>query len=147
MVTSLFLIFSLIYQTCIFPLCIIWQGNRIFLFGYKVHSTISFWDKQVCPEFINIIIYNNLSYRSGSKSLLFNVVVKLSLLSLHIFICTSTFCFAAMGHPSATSICLSVSSNKLGTEYETCGVVWHVSPESKIQLVNCTLSPKSLLWH
>ena len=39
-------------------------------------------------------------------------------------------------------ICLSVSSNEPGIKYETSGVMWHVDLESKIQLVNCKLSPK-----
>ena len=37
---------------------------------------------------------------------------------------------------------LSVSSNKTVVESETSGVMWHVAPESKIQLVNYELSPK-----
>ena len=42
---------------------------------------------------------------------------------------------------SATSMNLSVSSNDPGMKYVTYGVIWHVAPESKIQLVNCELSP------
>ena len=37
---------------------------------------------------------------------------------------------------------LSVSSNYSGMKSETSGVMWHVASESKIQLVNCELSPK-----
>ena len=37
---------------------------------------------------------------------------------------------------------LSVSSNELGIKYEIYGVMWHVAPEYKIQLVNCGMSPK-----
>ena len=37
--------------------------------------------------------------------------------------------------------CASVSSNDTGMKSETYGVMWHVAPESKIQLVNCELSP------
>ena len=48
---------------------------------------------------------------------------------------------------SATSIYLSVSSNEPGMKSETYGVMWHVAPESKIQLVNCELSQKLLLGH
>ena len=47
--------------------------------------------------------------------------------------------------PSATSIYLSVSSNEPGIKPKICGVIWHIAPESKIQLVNCKLSPKYLL--
>ena len=36
---------------------------------------------------------------------------------------------------------LSVSSNDPGMKSETYGVMWHVDPEYKIQLVNCKLSP------
>ena len=39
------------------------------------------------------------------------------------------------------NIFLSVSFNVPGMKYETSGVIWHVAPESKIQLVNCKLSP------
>ena len=66
-------------------------------------------------------------------------------LSSHIFIWTCPFYFSMMWRPSATSIYLSVSYKEPGIKSETCGVIWHVAPESKIQLVNCELSPKSLL--
>ena len=36
---------------------------------------------------------------------------------------------------------LFVSSNDPGMKSETYGVMWHVATESKIQLVNCELSP------
>ena len=36
---------------------------------------------------------------------------------------------------------LSVTSNDPVMKSETYGVMWHVAPESKIQLVNCELSP------
>ena len=86
-------------------------------------------------------------HKSGAKSTLCNVAIKGSLLLLHIFICTCPFCFAVTWCPSATSICLSVSSNVPGIKYETSGVMWHVAPESKIQLVNYELSPKFPLRH
>ena len=70
-----------------------------------------FWNKQVCTEFINVKMENNLSHKSGAKSTLFNVEIKVSPLSLQIFISTWHFCFAVMWCLSATSICLSVSSN------------------------------------
>ena len=41
----------------------------------------------------------------------------------------------------------SVSSKKPGIKSETSGAMWHVDPESKIQLVNCELSPKFPLGH
>ena len=37
---------------------------------------------------------------------------------------------------------LSVSYNEPVLKSETYGFMWHVAPESKIQLVNCELSPK-----
>ena len=43
---------------------------------------------------------------------------------------------------SVTSICLSVSSSKPGIKYEFYAIMWHIAPESKIQLVNCELSTK-----
>ena len=46
-----------------------------------------------------------------------------------------------------TSMRLYVSSNELGINYETFGVMWHVALESKIQLVNFVLSPKFPLGH
>ena len=42
---------------------------------------------------------------------------------------------------------LSVSSNEPVIKSETYGVMWHVAPESKIQLVNSELSPKFPLGH
>ena len=44
-------------------------------------------------------------------------------------------------------MCTSVSYNEPGIKFETSGVMWHVAPESKIQLVNCEMSPKSPLGH
>ena len=61
------------------------------------------------------------------------------------FICNCTFYFAVTWCTSATSIFLSISSNGHGIKYETCGVIWHVAPESKIQSANYELSLKYLL--
>ena len=44
-----------------------------------------------------------------------------------------------------TSMYLSISTSEPGTKSEISGVMWQVAPESKIQLVSCNLSPKSLL--
>ena len=57
---------------------------------------------------------------------------------------TEFFCFAVTWCPSTTSTNLSVSSNDPGMKSVTSGVIWHVNPESKIQLVNYKLSPWSL---
>ena len=88
------------------------------------------------------MIENNMLHKSGAKSMLCYVVMKGYPLSLHIFIRTCLFYFAVRWYPSATSICLSVSSNVPGIKSETSGVIWHVAPESKIQLVNCGMLPK-----
>ena len=85
------------------------------------------------------MIENNLSYKSSAKSTLCNVVMRGSPLSSQIFIPSYPFCFAVTWCPSATSICLSVSSNEPGIKSETSGVMCHVAPESKIQLVYCEL--------
>ena len=73
--------------------------------------------------------------------------MKVFLLSSHIFIRTRPFCFAVTWCLSATSIYSSVSSNDPGMKSETYGVIWHVAPESKIQLVNCELPPNFSLEH
>ena len=43
--------------------------------------------------------------------------------------------------PMQCSMYLSVYCNEPGMKSETSGVMWHVAPEYKIQLVNCKLSP------
>ena len=86
-------------------------------------------------------------HRSGAKSTLCNVAIKLSPLSLHIFIHSCHFCFAVTWCPSTTLICSSVFFYRSEVKSETCGVRWHVALESKIQLVNCELSPTLLLGH
>ena len=102
--------------------------------------------RQVCPAFINVTIENNLSYKSGAKSTLYNVAMNVFPLLSHICIHTWHFCFAVTWCPSATSMYLSISSNDPGMKSETSGVIWHVAPESKIQLVNCELSPYFTIW-
>ena len=57
--------------------------------NFTVQNTL--WNKQVCPKFINVIIENNLSHRSGAQSMLCNVAIKVSPLLLHILICTYPF--------------------------------------------------------
>ena len=112
-------------------------------FSPLLRSTMQFflWKRQVCPEFINVIIENNLSHESGDKSTLCNVAMKVFPLSSRICICTWPFCFARTWCPSATSMYLSVSSNDPEMKPETSGVMWQVATESIIQLVNCELSP------
>ena len=128
-----------------FPLFTMWQVNQNFSFSQKYTVQNPWWNKQVFPKFINIIIENNLSHISGARIILWNVVIKVSPLSSHIFIWDFPFCFAVMWCSSTTLICSYVSYNGPGFKSETCGVIWHVDPEPKMQLVNWKLSPKSLL--
>ena len=81
-------------------------------------------------------------HKSRAKSTLCNVAMKVSPWSSHNFIRTWTFCFAVTWRPSANSMCLSVSYNEPWIKSETSGVMLHVAPEYKIQLVNCEFSPK-----
>ena len=80
-------------------------------------------------------------HKSSVRSALYKVMMNFFLLSSHIFIRAYPFCFAVTLCPSETSMDLSVSSNDTGIKFVTSGVIWHVAPESKIQLVNCKLSP------
>ena len=73
--------------------------------------------------------------------MLYNVAMKVFLLLSKTFIRTCPFCFAVTWCTSATPMYISVSYNDPGMKYETDGVMWHVAPEYKIQLVYCQLSP------
>ena len=84
---------------------------------------------------------NSLSHKSVASKTLYNVAIKVSLLSSHICMRTDPFYFAVTWCLSATSMNLSVSSNDPGMKSVTSGVIWKVAHESKIQLVNCELSP------
>ena len=74
--------------------------------------------------------------------MLCNVAIKVSPFLSHTFIRACPYFFVVTLFPSATSMFLYVSSNDTGIKSETSGVLWHVAPESKIQLVNYELSPK-----
>ena len=87
------------------------------------------------------MIENNLLHKSGAKSMLCNVAMKVFPLLSHIFIRTCHFCFSVTWCPSATSMYLSVYFNDTGMKYKTSGVMWHNAPKYKIQLVNYELSP------
>ena len=134
--------FSMIFPRNACFLCAL-CGNVTEFFSFSTNYTVQnpIWKIQVCPEFINVMIKNNLSHKSGAKCTLCNVAMKLFPLSLHICICTWPFCFAVTWCPSATSVYLSVSFNYPRMKSETSGVMWHIALESKIQLVNCKLSP------
>ena len=80
-----------------------------FSFSPKLTLQTHFWNKQLCPKLINVIIENNLSHKSGAKSTLCNVAINVSQLFLHIFIFNCPF-FTVTWCPSITSICLSVFS-------------------------------------
>ena len=84
---------------------------------------------------------NSLSHKSDASKMLYNVAIKVYPLSSNICMRTDHFCFAVTWCLSANSINLSVSSNDPGMKSVTSGVIWQVAPESKIQLVNCELSP------
>ena len=60
---------------------------------------------------------NNLSYKSGANSKLYNVAMKVLSLSSHIFIWTSPVYFAVMKFRPATSIYLSFSPSETGNKY------------------------------
>ena len=97
--------------------------------------------RHICPAFINVMMENNLSHKSGANSTLYKVATKVFPLSSHIFIRTEHFCFSVTWCPSTTSMNYCVSSNDPGMQSVTSVVIWHVAPESKIQLVYCKLSP------
>ena len=88
---------------------------------------------------------NNQSHKYGSNSTLYNLTMKGFPLSSFISIWTFSVCFDLKKCPSAHSIYLSVSTNNIGIKSEIYGVMWKISPESKIQLFSCELSPKYLL--
>ena len=117
-------------------------GNVTAFFSFSPKHTVQnpFWKRQLCHEFINLMIENNPSHKSGVKHTLCNVAIKHFPLSSHICIRTWPFCFDVTWCPSATSMYLSVSSNDPGMKPETYGIMWHVAPKSKIQLVNWELS-------
>ena len=122
-------------------------GNVTALSSFAPKYTVQnpLWNSHVCPAFINVMIENNLSHKSGANSTLYKVATNVFLLSLHICIRTEPFFPAVTWCPSATSMNLFVSCNDHGMKSVTSGVIWHIAPESKIQLVNCKLSPYSLL--
>ena len=106
-----------------------------------------YWILIDCCQDINILFVmmkNSLSHKSSASKALYKVAIKVSPLSLNICMRTDPFCFAVTWCPSATSMNLSVSYNDPGMKSVTSGVIWQVSPESKIQLVDCELSPSSL---
>ena len=122
-------IFFLASNFFVFDICFIYPQNACFLcllcgkvttfFSLYPNYTVQnpLWNKQVCTKFISVIMENHLSHRSGDKSTLCNVAIKVSPLLSHIFIRTCTFCFTVTWCPSATSICLFLSSNEPVIKY------------------------------
>ena len=120
---------SLIFPRNACFLCALCSNVTAFFFSapnYTVNNPL--WKRQVCPTFINILIENNLSHKSGAKSTFCNVAMKNFPLSSHICIRAWPVCFDVTWCQSATSIYLSVSSDDPGMKSETSGVMWHVAP-------------------
>ena len=70
----------------------------------------------------------------------------ISVIVAHFYLSLPFLCFRDMMSVRNLNF-LFVSSIEPGMKSETSGVIWHVDPESTIQLVNCELSPKFLLRH
>ena len=84
-------------------LCALCGNVTAFFFSatnYNVKNPL--WKRQFCPAFINIMIENNLSHKSGAKITLCNVAMKDFPLSSHICICTWPFGFTLTWCPYAT---------------------------------------------
>ena len=92
MIIALFLIFPCFPPTNVCFLCAL-CGNVTTFFYFSLKYTVqkSFWNKQLCPEFINVMIENVPSHKYGAKSRLCNVVMKGSQILSHIFIHTLPF--------------------------------------------------------
>ena len=58
-----------------FPLCTVWKVTTLLSFAPKYTVQNPLLKKQVCPEFINVMIENNLSHKSGAKSTLYKVAI------------------------------------------------------------------------
>ena len=98
-------------------------------------------NRQVCTEFINVIMENNWLHKSDANSTLYNAGMKGFPLSSSISIWTSPICFAVTKCLSTTLIYLSVSSNESGIKSKISGVMWKFTLEYKTQLVSCELYP------
>ena len=121
-------------------------GNVTVLCLLSLKKTVQnpLWKSQVCPKFVNVIIENSQSHKSGANSTLYNVATRGFTLLPCIFIWTYPVCFAVTKQPSATSIHLYVPINEIVIKSEISGVMWQVAPESKIKLVSCELYPQLL---
>ena len=134
--------FSFIFTKNVCFICVVCDNVATF-FSLSLKKTVqnTLWKSKVCPNLINVIMEINKSHKFGTNRMLYNAVMKVFPLSLWIFIWTPSICFAAMECPSATLIYLSVSRNETGIKSEIYGVMWQVTPESKIQVVSYKLSP------
>ena len=83
---------SLIFPKNVCFLCTL-CGNVTAFFSFAPKYTVQnpLWNKQLCPEFINVMIENYLSHKPGAKSTLCNVAMKVSPWLSHIFIRTWPF--------------------------------------------------------
>ena len=88
---------------------------------------------------------NNQSHKFDANRTLYNIAMKGFTLWSRTFIWTSTVCFTVTKWTYATLVYLCVSTKNLGIKSEISGVIWQVSPESKIQLVSYKMSPYFLL--
>ena len=94
---------------------------------------------------IQCISHKNPNFFWFLHCMMYNVVMHGFMLLLHTFIWTCYYSFTATWFPYTTSIYLSISSNKPGIKSGTYGIIWHISTESKIQLVYCNLLPKYII--
>ena len=122
-----------------------WQCHRVLYIRNREILLNPLWKRHVCPKLINLIMENKQSHKSGVSSTLYNVSMKGLLLSPIFFIWTYPFCFSVTKLPSATSRYLSIYTSEPGTKSQISGVMWQVTPDSKIKLVSYEMSPKYLL--
>ena len=68
-------------------------GSVTTFFSFDIKYTVqnTLLNKQLCPEFINVMIENNMLHKSGAKSTLCNVAMKEFSWSSHVFIHTCPF--------------------------------------------------------
>ena len=92
LVICFFFDFSMIFprNTC-FLCALCGKVTALLSFHPKYTVQKTFWKRQVCPEFINVMIENKQSHKAGAKSTSCNVAMKVFLLSSHIFIVLDLF--------------------------------------------------------
>ena len=140
-----FWFFLRFYQKCIF--CCAMCGNVTTFCSLSLKNPVqkTLRRRKVCPKFNNLMMEKNRSKKSSANSTLYSAAMKGLTLLPCIGIWTSPVYFAVTKCPSATFIYLSVYTNETGIKSEISGVMWQVTPESKIQLISCKLYPNFLL--